>query len=366
MRVLLTITTLGAGGAERVMTLLADALAGASHQVCVMTLDSTASDFFSLGAGVQRMALGRHRTARTWLGRTTRNVYKLRAMRAAIRSWRADAVVSFLPEVNILAMLAAAGLGIPVVVSERVDPRRHRLSPVREWLRWTCYRRAAALVVQTEGVAEWLRSARRSLPRITVIPNPVQPPRQGAPAPTENPARPFLFAAGRLTHQKGFDILIRALGLLVREGSALDLAIAGEGWGEERNLQRLVAELGLGERVRFIGKVPDLSPWLKAAYAFVLPSRYEGFPNVLLEALACGTPSIAADCPSGPREILGNELGLLVPAEEPRAIADAVLQLQRDPALRSRLQHLGPVVCERYSPASIGREWERLLEQVAR
>jgi len=81
--------------------------------------------------------------------------------------------------------------------------------------------------------------------------------------------------------------------------------------------------------VRFIGRVADLDGWMAAAFAFVLPSRYEGFPNVLLEALACGTATIATDCPSGPREILENgKYGMLVPCEDPAAIATAVVTLQ--------------------------------------
>ena len=364
MKILLTITTVGAGGAKRVLTLLADALVARGHEVTLMTLDSRGNDFFSVSPGVQRIALGLHQPSRTWLTRWYGNVRKVGAMRSAIERICPDAVVSFLTEVNILAIIACAGRCTPVLVSERVDPRTHRMTRLRDWLRWFTYRRAAGLVVQTRAVAEWMSASRAGLPPVTVIPNPVLPP--CAPA-TRVPqgSRPYLLAAGRLTWQKGFDVLIRALALLVGQGVDLDLVIAGEGWGEERALQELAVELAVSERVRFLGRVTDLSAWLADAFAFVLSSRYEGFPNVLLEALASGTATIATDCPSGPREILEpGGLGMLVPCEDPAAIAAAVTSLQTDAALRNRLRERGPAVLERFGLDAVTGAWESLLRRV--
>jgi glycosyltransferase involved in cell wall biosynthesis len=169
-----------------------------------------------------------------------------------------------------------------------------------------------------------------------------------------------------LTWQKGFDVLIRAVALLERAGVDLDLVIAGGGWGEERALQELAVELGVSARVRFVGRVSDLTGWFADAFAFVLSSRYEGFPNVLLEALACGTATIATDCPSGPREILeGGRLGILVPCEDPEAIASAVVSLQKDAALRARLRERGPAVLERFGLDTVTGAWERLMQRAA-
>lgn len=364
MKILLTITTMGAGGAERVLALLANALMSRGHQVTLMTLDSCGNDFFSVSPGVQRIALGLHRPSRTWLTRWYGNVRKIGAMRRAIERVCPDVVVSFLTEVNILAIMACAGRSTPVLISERVDPRTHRMTPLREWLRWIAYRRATGLVVQTRAVAEWISASRTGLPPVTVIPNPVLP--ASAPATrVQQRSRPYLLAAGRLTWQKGFDVLIRALALLVDRGVDLDLVIAGEGWGEERALQELAAELAVSERVRFLGRVADLSTWLAEAFAFVLSSRYEGFPNVLLEALAAGTATIATDCPSGPREILEpGGLGMLVPCEDPAAIAAAVTSLQRDAALRNRLRERGPAVLERFGLDAVTGAWESLFRRV--
>jgi glycosyltransferase involved in cell wall biosynthesis len=365
MKILLTITTMGVGGAERVLSILADGFARRGHQVTLMTLDSCSGDVFSVSDSVQRIALGLHRPSRTWRTRWYGNLRKIRAMRDAIGRVRPDVVVSFLSDVNILAILACAGRSTPVLVSERVDPRKHRTTRLRGWLRWIAYRRAAGLVVQTHAVAEWLTASRARLPPVTVIPNPVLPPSLPATRARGN-GRPYLLAAGRLTWQKGFDVLIRAVALLERAGVDLDLVIAGGGWGEERALQELAVELGVSARVRFVGRVSDLTGWFADAFAFVLSSRYEGFPNVLLEALACGTATIATDCPSGPREILeGGRLGILVPCEDPEAIASAVVSLQKDAALRARLRERGPAVLERFGLDTVTGAWERLMQRTA-
>src|SRR5262249_8325308 len=211
-----------------------------------------------------------------------------------------DAVLSFMTSMNVLTLLACAGLRARVVVSERIDPQSHYESGVWRALRRLAYRRADALAVQTEGAARWFRTHLGERSPVTVLPNPV-----GAIADCRSSVsvpRPFILAAGRLVDQKGFDVLIRAFALVVPECSDLRLVIAGDG-PQARALRDLAAELRLDDRVIFSGTVSGLQGLMREADAFVLSSRYEGFPNVLLEALACRVPVVATDCPGGPREI---------------------------------------------------------------
>jgi len=362
MKILLAIATLGAGGAERVMTVLADAFAGHGHQVTLMTLDSKRNDFFAVSAAVERIALGQYGASRSWIVGLYANLRRILEIRRVLGRVRPHVVISFMTEMNILAIIACAGRRTPVLVSERTDPRVHRIGRAWNWLRRVTYRRAAGLVVQTNAVAEWLTAAHTGLPPVTVIPNPVLHLSSAQP-PLKHGARAYLLAAGRLIHSKGFDVLIRALALLGRQGVEFDLVVAGEG-AEESTLRRLAGELGVSARVRFIGRVADLDAWMATAFAFVLPSRYEGFPNVLLEALACGTATIATDCPSGPREILENgKYGLLVPCEDPAAIATAVVTLQTNPDIRARLRKIGPSVVERFGVQAVAARWESLMQR---
>ena len=137
------------------------------------------------------------------------------------------------------------------------------------------------------------------------------------PLPAAAPARPFILAAGRLVHQKGFDLLVRAYAAL--KGSKPDLVILGDG-PERAHLEGLARTLGVAEQVSFAGFQDNPYAWMGKCEVFVSSSRYEGFCRVIAEALAVGVPVIATDCPSGPAEILKGNYGVLVPTEDAKAL----------------------------------------------
>jgi glycosyltransferase involved in cell wall biosynthesis len=142
---------------------------------------------------------------------------------------------------------------------------------------------------------------------------------------------PHLAAAGRLTRQKGFDVLLDALPAVLECFPETRLAILGEGPLEEK-LTEQAQKLGLTQKVTFLGFQENPWPYLKHADLFLLPSRYEGTPNVLLEALALGTPVVASDCPGGMREIqASNPEIVLVPPEDPGALAQAIITASKMP-----------------------------------
>jgi glycosyltransferase involved in cell wall biosynthesis len=171
---------------------------------------------------------------------------------------------------------------------------------------------------------------------------------------------------GRLDTQKGFDLLLRAFAKCCRERPDWALTIIGE--GEERDeLQALAQNLDIASKVRFTGRVAVPAALLRRADLFVLSSRYEGFPNALLEAMAVGLPVIATDCPSGPAHIVRNDIdGILVPTEDVDALATAMAGLMDDDAWRKRLGASATSVVERFSVERIMEHWDSLLEQVTR
>ncbi|MFP4696093.1 glycosyltransferase, partial [Thiohalospira sp.] len=142
---------------------------------------------------------------------------------------------------------------------------------------------------------------------------------------------PVVMGVGRLARQKGFDVLLPAFASLRRQ-LAVKLILVGEG-AERAALQQQAEDLGIAEDVDLVGSVPDVFPWLRRASLYVLSSRYEGLPNVLIEALAAGAPVVSTDCPSGPREILEEgRLGPLVPVDDAEPLAAAMERtLQRPP-----------------------------------
>jgi glycosyltransferase involved in cell wall biosynthesis len=173
---------------------------------------------------------------------------------------------------------------------------------------------------------------------------------------TRNPT--FLYV-GRLKRYKGVETAIRAVGLVRRAGTPVELAIAGQGHDRLR-LERLTAELGLTEAVRFLGFVSEdeKRTLLRRSWATVFPSPKEGWGITNVEAAACGTPAIASDSPGLRESVRHEETGLLVPGDDPAALADALQRLARDPALVARLGRGGRAFAESLS-------WDRAAAQTA-
>jgi len=207
--------------------------------------------------------------------------------------------------------------------------RRHRLVPrfVRRFYPW-----ADGIVAVSQGAADDLaRTAGIPADRIQVVHNPIVTPELGelAAAPLEHPwfepgEPPVVLAVGRLAPQKDFATLIRAFELARQERPAR-LLILGEG-PERPGLEALAADLDLGGSFDLPGRILNPYPYMVRAGAFVLSSRWEGLPSVLIEALFCGVPIVATDCPSGPMEILeGGKYGLLVPVGDVGALAEGIV-----------------------------------------
>jgi glycosyltransferase involved in cell wall biosynthesis len=167
---------------------------------------------------------------------------------------------------------------------------------------------------------------------------------------------------GRLSPEKGFDLLIRAFAQVAASHPDWSLQILGE--GEHRPaLEALVHAFQLGDRVRLPGWVDQPESLLQQAALFVLSSRYEGFPNALLEAMASGLTCISFDCDSGPVEIIRHEVdGLLVPAEDTDALARALERLMADEALRVRLALEATTVVARFGYDGVLEQWDRLVD----
>lgn len=357
-RVLAVVATLRGGGAERVLAGIASAAAAAGNEVTVVTIFPPAADDYPLHQDCRRMSLAAGRSSTNLLRAAVGNLVRIRALRRVLLTEKPDVVLSFMDTTNVLTILAATAVPARVVVSERVDPRMYR--PGFPWpvLRSLSYRHADAIVVQTERVAqEWARP-KFGAARVHVIPNPLIMP--VAPR-SERGRGDYLLAVGRLDAQKGFDVLLRAYAVAVRDGLSVPLVILGEG-SERGALETLVERLGLGERVTLPGRSTRIEEWYNGARAFVLSSRYEGFPNVLLEAIAHELPSVATDCLSGPAEILADGAGLLVPVDDVEALARSLKVVCEDEVVRQALRARTRHVAERYSTAAVMRQWEQVLE----
>jgi glycosyltransferase involved in cell wall biosynthesis len=348
------------------MALMANYWAAHGHDVTLVTLSAQSEDWFELHHLVKRVPLNLLSESAHLGQALCQNALRVLRLRDELRRLRPDVVISFMDSTNVLTILASRGLGIPVIISERNNPRRRAVGLVWTTLRSLLYRRADALVVQSSALRDWAREVAVDA-RVYIIPNPINPEfNSAAKAAHRRGNGHIVVAMGRLVRQKGFDLLIEAFARCAGQHPEWSLIILGE--GEERsNLESLIVATGLQERVRLAGKVPHPSQILGQADLFVLSSRFEGFPNALMEAMACKLAVISTDCPNGPRDIVRDGVdGLLIPPNDVNALAKGMDRLMADPMERQCLGASAVEVVERFSIEKIMSMWDELVAHTCR
>ncbi|NJN08403.1 MAG: glycosyltransferase family 4 protein [Richelia sp. RM2_1_2] len=366
MKITFVISSLSSGGAERVLVLLAQAFLNKAYQVTVITLSTKNDDFYTLPLGAERLALGILGDSVNPLSAIVNNLSRLSKLRTAICSTKPDVVISFATETNILTILSLLQTGIPVIATEHCDPNLISYGKIWDKLRRFSYPYATKIVSVSKGVDngfDWLSTTKRAIiynPFLKIENNQEQIDLSiGA-----NPDKKWIISMGRLTYQKGFDILLSAFAQVTNNYPNWQLIILGK--GEQRpELEKLVEHLNLTERVILPGVIKNPFPILKKADLFVMASRFEGFPMSHGEAMACSCPIIATDCPSGPREIIRHDIdGILVPTEDVSALAQAMDNLMSNEKERIRLANRAIEVTERFSLENVIDSWDKLFAEI--
>lgn len=330
-RIAVFLPSLAGGGAERVMVTLANGFAACGVSVDLVVVAAKGAYLEDVSPRVRLVELG-----------ASRVLFSLPALVRYLHRERPHALLSALNHANIIALWARKLVRSQtrVVVSERNtlsrDMLSNRFKRIMPWLMRLNYPSADAIVAVSSGVADDLaHTIRLPRERIDVVYNPINIKlAELCEAPLTHPwlesdQPPVIVAAGRLTVQKDFETLIEAFAE-VRKTHAVRLVILGEGklrWA----LEARIAELGIAEDVALPGFVDNPYPWMRQASLFVLSSAWEGFCNVLAEAMACGTPVVSTDCPSGSAEILEDgKWGRLVPVGNAAALAQAMAATLND------------------------------------
>lgn len=348
------------------MTQLANEWVARDRSVTLVTWAGIESDHYVLDERVDRRALRASGPSRNLVEAIVGNLTRMRRLRRILQHKDRCVVVSFGESMNVLCVLAALGTRSRVLVCERNDPRHHRIGRLWSVARRLTYPWADLLVVQTDSVGRWARGIVRQ-DRVRVIPNPVRPVDCSLQAmPRAGRSRRRILAIGRLVEQKGFDVLLQAFERFSRDAPDWDLWLIGDG-PLRADLEALVAGYRLADRVTFHGVVAGPERYMAESDLFVLSSRYEGFPNVLIEAMACGLPVISTDCPSGPRDIVRDgEDGILVPVDDVERLTQVISRLATDPARRAMLGREAKSVRERFSIEHVLRLWDEAISGVAR
>ena len=393
-RIALVVAHLGPGGAQRVMSTAANELASRGVDVHVITILDGPGDAYELDYRVRRHRCGGagNKSVNPDLGKEAdsgvsvpyvqrRSVAgvlrrfqvlrpvlsalafgsalqrRARWLRRTIKQVQPDAVLSFLTQTNILTILATRGLGIRTVVSERNDPRLQRHRQRVELLRNAAYRWADCVTANSHGavgaMADFVPAE-----KLAFLPNPLSVRDDGKAISFDAPT---IITVTRLVEQKGLDVLLRACVEVFRVLPSWRLAVVGDGPLREE-LECLADQLGIADRIEWMGHVKDPAPYLRAAEFFVLTSRFEGSPNALLEAMAVGLAAVVSDASPGPIELIGGaEAGLVVPVGDVAATSAAILKLAQDTDLRGRLGVAAKAMTSGHQLDNAMQTWLKIL-----
>jgi GalNAc-alpha-(1->4)-GalNAc-alpha-(1->3)-diNAcBac-PP-undecaprenol alpha-1,4-N-acetyl-D-galactosaminyltransferase len=364
MKLTLISSSLGFGGAERVMSIMANYWATKGWKITILTFDDGSDDpFYDLDRRIDVRALGIESQDGYQISVPSiqSNLKRVRILKQAIADSRPDVVISFTTSTNILTLLACRGLKVKTIVSEHVHPSFNQLSKTTKLLQQWTYRQADLVTVQTHAALSFFPADRY---KTQVIPNPVTLPSSDAIQSQLYTDDRHILAIGKLTYQKGFDLSIAAFAQVCEQHPDWTMTILGE--GEMRDeLESLCRKLGIEDRVYMPGIVKNVDAHLRKADIFMLSSRFEGFPVTLCEAMACGVPVIASNCLSGPKEIVHDGIdGMLVRPDNVSALALGLNQLMSDPGKRQTFSHHAPKVLERFGVKPVMAIWNRAIYKV--
>ncbi len=345
MKILFIISSLNVGGAEKILTTLANHFSNMGYKITIL-IASKRNYFFPLNRDIEIKELKRVKPI----------FILIKELKKEILLINPDIIISFISEMNILATIASKLANKPILVSERSAYDFLDIKPIWKKVRRIIYPFVDGLVVLTNADKDRYYFVKNRYK----IENPLILKQNHSNIKREK----IILAVGRLNPIKGFDLLIKAFSKI--KNSEWRLRVVGE--GEEREkLERLIYRLNLKNRVKLVGLVKDVEIEYKRASIFVLSSKTEGFPGVLCEAMGYGCAVISFDCPSAPREIItDNQDGLLVESNNIEELTSKIDYLIDNPKVRDRLSSNATEISKRLSIDMIGIKWFRLIDKIVK
>lgn len=340
--------SLQGGGIERALTTLSSHFVKRGHRVIYIACRA-GKHFYELNHNVVfrepsfvHTTSSRHKLL---------NYYKtIKFVRKQLKEFKPDTILSFGDIINPLALLANRGLGYPIYISDRISPKQN-LGRFKNFMKKITYRKATGIIAQTEQAAAYKRGVFGNGINLKIIPNSLRKIEHFDAVEKKNQ----VIGVGRLSFEKGFDRLIEAFAKIQNHDDWI-LVLVGDGPVRTQLEQQAVA-LGITERVVFLGMRKDVDHLLSESKIFVIPSRCEGFPNALCEAMASPLPCIAFDGVPTENLITDHEDGLVLKDGDIEGLSDAMEQLMNDEDLRDALSRKAISIRQRLDEEKIGDEF---------
>lgn len=347
MKILFFIGGMERGGAERVISILANNYAEKGHSVEIGLLLSEKVQY-QLHKDIKIIDFTC--SNKSYIRNVPRWILNIRKH---ISISKPDCIVSFVGRINMLVLTSTIGFNIPIVVSERNDPKHDGRGKLLQCYCNHIYKTAKSIVFQTEYEKSCFSKTLNS--KSIVISNPISV------SITENKhERLEIVTAGRLMPQKNQKLLINAFSRIHKRFPNIVLKIYGEGI-LRKDLQDLINKYGLEKSITLCGNVEDLHERISGARIFVLTSEFEGQSNALLEAMMLGIPCISTNY-SGANEIINNNVnGILVEKGNVKELESAMTLLLTNKELRNSIIKQGIKTCKKYKKEIVVEKWEEII-----
>lgn len=353
------ISSLTKGGSERVLVNLAEYFYAEGYRVTIVT-QKKADNEYEISAGIGRVLsdITEEETGKSRIINFCRRFTKLRSV---WKTAKPDLILSFIGKNNIMAIMTSRFLRIPTVVSVRGEPKEEYYSSILRISARILFRLADGVVLQTSQCLNFFPRAIRK--KAIVLKNSLNTAFIREAYAGERDKQ--IVAVGRVDANKNHEMLIRAFARIASGYPDYGLTIYGEG-ELRRKMMRLAEELGVSERVKLPGSVPDVADRIYKASVFVLSSYSEGMPNTLLEAMALGLPVISTDCSGGgARElIVHEENGLLTPTGDWEKMAENLQKILDNKCYALKMGENASKVKDEYNPDRINETWKNYLEKI--
>lgn len=362
IKIIFHLNCLEQGGAERVVSTLANYLCEKEYEIIVATQWQGAVEF-SLDERIRRIHVGL-READERKNRLTKIGLRFHYLRELIQKEKPDIVLSFTRRPNYRALISAWGTGVPVVPAVRQDPKSYYNSPIDKILIPLLYNKAAGCVFQTEEQKEYF--PKRLQKRSVVIMNPINDKYLNVPKPECR--EKVVVQSGRIVEFKNQEMLLRAFIKVHEKHPDYQLKLFGEDSldGTKEKLEAIIEEEHAKEYILLMGASDCLEKELPKASVYAFSSDYEGMPNALLEAMALGMPVVATDCPCGaPRMVIKNgQNGILIPVKDENAMEEAINCLIEDRVLAEQLGECAREIGDKLNSHAIAAQWEKYIHKM--